>query len=372
MKKNLLKFFLFITIVPMVLFSGCNSLTFDLSNEKADIPFSGTMDTRFGYENFYWGMSWDEMKKMDQYPLVREARESRYVNMLPERSDYSYFYGYEKKYSDGTKYYNKYGHGDVDSTEFFFYKGKLCSVVETLSIKNPSMEYLHQRYGDFSEENRVADFKNTLYLSKVYLNTDAANTGIAATLQIEISRLGEVTVLCKDPLVFNVIFNENKLRFLKDSRNLPANHWYLFGYIDGKEKLYKYTFFNKTEDNAFVIFQYSKSPVSSVLSSVKAGFSYKGVSVNGNYEIKTQTEKVEKKFDSKIIELSPYGKEFYYTYNSSESPRWMLDLIRSNDSLQIRHNDRISTFSLNGFNKILDTMGITPEELEFAIANEEF
>lgn len=372
MKKNLLKFVIFISLIPIWIFSGCSSLLADLCNQKADIPFSGTMDTRFGYENFYWGMPWNEMKKMDLYPLVRESRESKYVHMLPERSDYSYFYGYEAKYSDGTKYYNKYGHGDVDSTEFFFYKGKLCGVVETLSIKNPSMEYLHQRYGEFSEENRISDFKNTLYVSKIYLNTDAANTGIFGSLQIEISRLGEVTVVCRDPLLYNVVYNDAKLKFLKDPRDLPANHWYLFGYIDGKEKLYKYTFFNKSEDNAFVIFHYSKSPDSPVLSSVKAGFSYIGLSVNGNYEIKTQNEKVEKKFDSKKIELSPFERYFYYTYNSSESPRWMLDLIRSNDSLQIRHYDKISTFSLNGFSKILDTMGITTEELDFAIANEEF
>lgn len=372
MKKNILKFVIFISLIPIWILSGCSSLLADLNNQKADIPFSGTMDTRFGYENFYWGMPWNEMKKMDQYPLVSEAKESKYVHMLPERSGCSYFYGYETKYSDGTKYYNKYGHGDVDSTEFFFYKGKLCGVVETLSIKNPSMEYLHQRYGEFSEENRISDFKNILYVSKIYLNTDAANTGIFASLQIEISRLGDVTVVCRDSLLYNVVYNDAKLKFLKDPRDLPANHWYLFGYIDGKEKLYKYTFFNKSEDDAFVIFHYSKSPDSPVLSSVKAGFSYIGLNVNGNYEIKTQNEKVEKKFDSKIIELSPFERYFYYTYNSSESPRWMLDLIRSNDSLQIRHYDKISTFSLNGFNKILNNMGITTEELDFAIANEEF
>ena len=95
MKKNILKFVIFISLIPIWILSGCSSLLADLCNQKADIPFSGTMDTRFGYENFYWGMPWNEMKKMDLYPLVRESRESKYVHMLPERSDYSYFYGTE-------------------------------------------------------------------------------------------------------------------------------------------------------------------------------------------------------------------------------------------------------------------------------------
>ena len=89
MKKNILKFVIFISLIPIWILSGCSSLLADLNNQKA--------------ENFYWGMPWNEMKKMDQYPLVSEAKESKYVHMLPERSGCSYVYGYETKDSDGTK-----------------------------------------------------------------------------------------------------------------------------------------------------------------------------------------------------------------------------------------------------------------------------
>ena len=50
----------------------------------------------------------------------------------------------------------------------------------------------------------------------------------------------------------------------------------------------------------------------------------------------------------------------------------MLNLFVENESITFRKNGKVSTLQLAGLREIFAQYGITPEELDFAIGNEEF
>ena len=74
MKKTTLKktFFFLAAVLCGFLQTGCLSTSYPVFiNKKVEVPFSGTMDTRFGYEDLYWGMTFDEASKLEGYPIEK-------------------------------------------------------------------------------------------------------------------------------------------------------------------------------------------------------------------------------------------------------------------------------------------------------------
>ena len=74
-------------------------------------------------------------------------------------------------------------------------------VQEVLEIRNPSLKYLHSRYGDFNEENAASDkFKakgGITYLNKGFLDeTDNYS------LKIDIKANGKTTVTVYDTFAY--------------------------------------------------------------------------------------------------------------------------------------------------------------------------
>lgn len=63
---------------------------------------------------------------------------------------------------------------------------------------------------------------------------------------------------------------------------------------------------------------------------------------------------------------------FGFAYNNGESARFFMDLFMNNDILTVRHGDTVQRFQTAGFLDALKAEGITMDEIENAIANEEF
>ncbi len=327
-----------------------------IPNKKIDIPFSGTMDTRFGYEDLYWGMTFDDASKLDGYPIINNGS--------------VYYYGYKSSSDSIQPEY--YGHGSVNSTRLFFYNDRLYRVVDELEIKNPSLEYLHERYGDFSDENIVSQFENAKNYSAIYANANLFPDGNTRSLQIQIEKNGITQVFIKAPYTEQTLFsNQNVANYLNGKEKLPANKWYMLGSTDGKNKDYDFIFLNRNEDNNYAEVYYKKN-VDEVRSTVRAGICIGNGNISGTYEIKAKDGMREIRLDSRSYDFPAMNFSTEFTGNDTVSAREMLNIFLENENLTFRKDGKVSTLQLAGLKETFAQYGITPEELDFAIGNEEF
>ena len=182
-------FFFFTVLSALCMLTACASSALGaLLYTDAPVPFKGTMEPAFGYEDFRWGMSPEDCKKLPGYPFVYL---STYSN--GERSIQA---SYGKTYKDSLTNQNaiqKHSHGDIGTTSFYFFKNYLYAVEDVYKIsKHPTLEELHARYGDFSEENRAHAFYSFEKVSAVYTN------GNPDSLRISVMANGNVRVSVKD------------------------------------------------------------------------------------------------------------------------------------------------------------------------------
>jgi len=350
-------------IFATILGSSCSTTGQLFANKQIEVPFNGTIDSRFGYEAFSWGMTVEECKKVEGYPFI-------YIyNYWQGKDNYFPRYGYVDSYNGKTSD-EYYAHGNVEQTKFTCFRDRIYSVTDTLKIKNPSFEYLHERYGEFSEVNLADKIKHIRGYESIvsfYNNIDYTNAG-SSSLAIVIYKNGVTEVIVTDPVLSACV----RTAEMAAKSEFPADQWQIFGYTDSKEKTYNYIFLTQNENKDKVIFYYKKDPENPVRSTLKAGFCPNQTYTSGTYEIKTKNGVIEKKYSSYDIKLKTIPVFYSITHNDSESAREMLNLVRENESVTIRKNDKIMKFSFAGFDKLLEKWGITLEELDFAIANEEF
>lgn len=138
-----------------------------------------------------------------------------------------------------------------------------------------------------------------------------------------------------------------------------------------------YTFILKgPNSNCYCFFGYDKNDVPSK-SMVRAGFSWNKFDTSGSYDIKTEdgnmtTKKTGYAYWSYDTGWKNGNEKFYFSYNNGESARFYLNLFESNNYLTVRHRDLVQRFQTAGFWDAVESAGITREEIEEAIANEEF
>lgn len=364
MKKSLL----YVLILPLVfLHTGCLSTLLSTTNQKVTIPFESTMDTRFGYEGLYWGISFDEIEKLNDYPVISYREES------PYSGNYTIHYAYGRTYRDdfGSARHYLYGHGNVDSTEFYFYNKRLYKVTDKLDVKNPTLEYLHERYGEFSDENVASNFKNASSFSAIYTNDNLFPAGRTHSLQIQIAANGTTRVFMTAPYTYESLeTNSSVSSFLKGGSPLTADKWYMIGSTDGKAKDFDLLFVNRNNDNVYAIIYYKKN-AEPALSSLRAGFCVPS-STYGTYELKTEDGIKEVYMDRTTRVFNRIGYEISMTTNEKVSARDMINLFLTSDTLTFRKNGKVYTLQTAGLGKLLTAYGITGEELNFAIGNEEF
>lgn len=331
-------------------------LTSLMENPKTNISFSGTMNTTFGYENLYWGTSYNSVKDVG-YPLT-DKQNDKY-----NKDKFSCYIGLTNTYySDGYKtIHHEYGHGEVNETRMFFLNNRLYYVIDSF-LTTPSMEYLHQRYGDFSEENLVtADDENEGIIAK-YTNINCEIPYYLSML-IYIYKDGKVAVHMFDLNMDTTLANEST----------GLNKWIGYAAIDGKNKKIDYTFINKNSDGKCLLLGFSRSLDNPFESYVRGGFCWMN-STSGSYEIKIGTEISQRNYSTATWTSLYNGEKYTYTYNNGESARAFIEMVLLNDKLTLRHNGTVSEFICNGdqLSDIIAEFGIDATELFSAIENEEF
>lgn len=356
-----------ILFASVIIFTSCLSTKSSKirENPKIENTFEGTMDTRFGYENLLWGTTY---KKIDKniYPLSEKT----------SVKDSNFFYCYIGK-NEKVEGYNllyKYGHGDVNSTIFYFDEitGKLYYVIDTLCTQNPTLEYLHNRYGNFNEVD--VSTKPDEYV--LYTNKNIADNPLSSLSIYIYKDTGIAYVHIRD--IYGQNTYEDEPRIDKTSREyanasekdkvLP-NKWYCYSSTDGNRKTVDFTFLNQNDDGKFLLVGYTKSLESPALSQVRAGICWIN-NTSGTYEIKTSEGINTVKYDTS--RWNCVSKDESYTYTKSDSTRSMIKFFLENENFTVRHNDKVSSFVCTGLLDELSRFGITTEELDFAIANEEF
>lgn len=339
-------------------------------NTKVDIPFSGTMNPCYGYENLTWGQSYKSIKDAG-YPLTH----------VEDDDFYSCYIGSSERLwnSYSSKYYysnTKYGHGEVNSTMLYFAFNRLYCVIDSF-ITTPSMEYLHKRYGKFSEENLASKLDDETIVA--YYNNSAYSSSVIGTrsLEILVDNKGLTTVKIYDNYVRYAnnyptveVLDKN---YATESYKITPNEWVCYAALDVKNKAVNFTFLNQNKDGKYLFVGYSKSYDNPVLSYVRSGICWRNYT-SGSYEIKIGTDISTKNYSSSDWKCLYNGKEYTYTYNSGESARENMSLFLENEKIILRHNDVVSEFVCNG-EQLLETMekfNVSWDEIDFAMSNEEF
>ena len=362
------------TLVLLFLFTSCLSLGINpfAMNTKIQIPFSGTMDTCYGYENLKWGMSFKQVKDAG-YPLTNSEKKGTFVVALGKTE--RYYDEYSRKYRDRNY---EYGHGEVNETLFSFENNRLCSVYDTF-LTTPSMDELHKRYGDFSEQNKVTTDMQEDGIVGYYYNLGHASIPGFFTFEIFIYKNGKTIVnihdfpswLSSDSPTVEILDKNYSIANEKDK--VQSNKWNIYASFNPEDKMVAYTFVNQNKDGKYLFVGYAKSVENPVLSYVRSGLCWRN-NTSGTYEIKIGTNVNERNFSTAQWSSLYNGEEYTYTYNSGESAREMLNLFLQNEKFTVRHNGTVSEFICNPEDliKLMSSRGVSIDELDAAMTNEEF
>lgn len=275
--------------------------------------------------------------------------------------------GEEGRNQDGSTYKIECGHKNVNETEFFFTPDTetLYMVQEVLDIRNPSLKYLHSRYGDFNEEN-VASEKFKAKGGILYTNKGCIEASNRSTLIISIESSGKTVVMAYDPFAYTTVTKSPK--WDRKYQNIQNDTWYCWASIDGNAKAVDYTVTQKNADNKWLVLGYHKSLESPSRSYVRAGLGW-GSSTSGKYEIKSDGDILSYDFSSEDWKCDIIDVRFSHTEGEYRN---MLNTFLSGKKLTVRHNDKVTEFNTAGLAELLENKGITLDELDYAIANEEF
>ena len=368
MKKKLI---VLLCSLSVLLFTSCLSLlgndeaTFK-SNPSVELSFKGTMDVATGYESFVWGTNYSQIKEAG-YPLTNVEQGNFYYCYIGKTEKYDFLS------SD-----IKYSHNEVEQTKMFFAYNKLYYVIDTF-LTTPTLEYLHQRYGDFDERNLASEKDKENGVSIEYGNSNMTKLGKVRSLLIQVFNDGKTEVRIFEPYTTRAV-SYPTIEILDKNYTSPSDYgmvkphtWNCYAAYDVKNDVINFTFFNQNEQGKYLFVGYSKNLKNPVLSSVDSGICWRR-NTYGTYEIKIGTDIQTRKFSSDDWECLYNNKKYTYTCNSGESAREMLTLFLENDVISIRHNDEVVNFKCNG-NELLEVMNnfaISWDEIDYAMANEEF
>lgn len=139
-----------------------------------------------------------------------------------------------------------------------------------------------------------------------------------------------------------------------------------------------YTFMLKGPQDEFVFLGYDKNDVPSK-SIVRAGVNWNHYTSDnyGTYDFKTENNGTISKYFSyarwsKDTGWKDGNDRFGFCYNKGESARFFIKLFEENNYLTIRKDGNVRRFQTQGFWETVESYGITKDEINDAIANEEF
>lgn len=254
----------------------------------------------------------------------------------------------------------------VDETLLHFHGG--LAAAEDKFKKTPSMERLHGRYGAFSEENVVTSQQREEGIEAVYRGKNYLDVENTYALEIIIYEKGKTIVKLRNPFFEQLKLNKNQ-----------KNNWVCYAAMTidyefkNRNERIDFTFLNQNNDGKWLFLGYSKSLENPNTSYVRSGICW-GDNTSNVYDIRGDKGVLSKKYSNEKWKCSYNNEEYNFTYNTAEGSREVLELIVGSEKLLVRSDNVISEFAGNG-EQLLQKMaefGITWEEIDAAMANEEF
>lgn len=370
------KFFLFISLIFFLLFTGCTtSMLYSMMGPPVGYGYKSNVSPIYGYEVFKWGTNFEAIEKSgwdlaecgkSRIDFAFEQKRSAYkIKSEKKMRNGAYFIGHYTKGWGINNYYEDYiPHGDKDSyvnkTLLYFNDNRLYAAEDEFNEKS-TLDFLHQRYGSFSEENIVTFQQRKEGIETVYRGHNYLESGEFHAIEIIIYESGKTKVKLREPF-----FEKSK------QEGNPLNNWICYSAFDTQNKRINFTFINKNNDNKYLFVGYSKGYESSNISYVRAGICW-GDKASGLYDIKGDSNVLSRNYSTEKWKCFFNNQEYVYTNNVTESSREILELFLSEEIL-VRHNNTISKFDSTG-KSLLDKMaeyGIFWEEIDNALTNEEF
>ena len=159
------------------------------------------------------------------------------------------------------------------------------------------------------------------------------------------------------------------------STNDVNNLWEVISYRNDFDEYTQYIFRLYSTDDRFIFVGYKKCD-SKAYSKVTAGISwYEFLGYNGNYDIKEQNGTTNTKWLKKEgkMNLSQASNDyFYFACDPQIGYRWLIDILLKNETITVRRNDLARKFQTAGLLEKMAEYGITWEEIDETLANEEF
>lgn len=362
-----------LALLVIILLTSCTSAQFISMVGPCTIngvnyaKFYGSSDPLYGYEKLPWGSTYENIKEKTGWSMSK-SRSSNGVYFIGDGKDY-YPHGEHNFYVNKTKlYFMEDGTYDMGIYKRTF---SMLYAAEDEYKNTPTMDFLHQHYGDFSEENVVSELQKQDGIEAVYKGKPYLSVGNFYGLEIHIYENGKTIVNICDPFIkFSNKYQENWACHAA----LDTKYVSKIGYFT--EKRINFTFLNQNKDGNYLFIGYSKGYENPSISYVRAGICWSGSKNDkvGVYDIKGDTGSLSKNYSIEKWKSLFDNKEYFYTYLSSESSREILTLFLESENIKIRHNNTVSEFKCDyeQLKKRMAEYGITWEELDEALMNEEF
>ena len=370
MKRIIITSFFFLV---SYLFTSCTSMIWLLLGPEKGYEFTsyGT-NPDYGYERFAWGTSYETLKEKTGWYITESRKKSGeyFIGFAEPTFDKYYPHGSKDFYVNKTRFYfneeriyvpYKYENGIFTPPQY----KKTCSVLyaaEDEYKKTPPIEFLHQHYGKFSEKNLVTSAQKAQGIIAIYRGPYYLDNEELYTLEITITKKGTTIVKLREPFFKKSLKEKN-----------AENNWVCYATLNSRAERINFTFLNRNKDDKYLFIGYSKGYKSPNISYVRYGICW-GKDAKGIYDIKGDTNVLSKNYSTEKWNCAFNDKEYTYTTKTGESARDIVSLFLSSEKISIRHNNTVSEFESSG-EQLLDKMaeyGITWEEIDAAIANEEF
>ena len=271
-------------------------------------------------------------------------------------------------------------------TEAVFNTGKV-KIIERANLEKILNEQKFQASG-LVDESQAANIGNIAGVEYVCYGTikeiDNGYTVSARVVDVESAEICAMsrTNITKDSYLANAgSGSSNTKKTTSTAAKKPANSlWVCTTSRNEFDGYTTYTFILNGPQNEFLFLGYDKYDTPS-MSKVRAGYSfdYWEINNNGTYDFKTELKgTITKDFYnnanwSKKTGWKGKGESFGFTYDKNGGARFFIELFEENNYLTIRRNGSdVRRFQTQGFWETVESYGITKEEIDNAIANEEF
>lgn len=168
------------------------------------------------------------------------------------------------------------------------------------------------------------------------------------------------------------------------NKTTPAvtnNLWQVSSYRNDFDGFTSYTFTVKAATGEMFYVGYKKCDIETN-SRVFAGIYWleswrwnRGDSPDGTYDFKLDNGSIiNKTFEDRWTNYTDLSKEnsFMFGWNSKEGARWWLNMLTQNNIVTVRRNNLVRKFQTSGLLDKMAEVGITWDEIDAAMANEEF